>query len=366
MSKPIAPLPPGSRKSQDLGGYAEMSLDELDRIMQTDDDPVAKAKAEEEEKAKAEEDDDGIDPADEEEEQDEPDKSDKPDEDEPDEDEPEPDDEKEEKADEADKDSEEKVEEEPPLEKRIRLLERRLELESLERMKESEARKRAELLASKQAGRAGYLQQQLKKSPAKAQPKKAEDDADEDPWGGEADPQDNRQEQNQPSQETEAWAEDRAELVKMAINDEGNEFAKRHAHELEEMPEDFIGRLQELMKEEAAPYADEFRTGSMRTVRKLARSLMNSAYATARIEFADKVAENAKATASKRKAESVEKSKRRKAKAAISKGGAKATKKAPRQKSYEDMSLEELEAEMKKEFGENYRYGSDVSRHGGL
>jgi hypothetical protein len=47
------------------------------------------------------------------------------------------------------------------------MLERRLELEALERTKESEARKRAELLASKQAGRAGYLQRQLAQSPPK-------------------------------------------------------------------------------------------------------------------------------------------------------------------------------------------------------
>jgi hypothetical protein len=210
------------------------------------------------------------------------------------------------------------------------------------------------------------LQRQLAQSPPKAQPAKAEADGEEDPWSEdkEAKPQEDRQEQNLPAQQG-LVDEDRVELVRMAISDEGNSFAQAHAGELDEMPGEFLTRIQELMREEAAPYVEELSTSSMKVVRKLARSLMNSAYATARIEFADKVAENSTKEATTRKAESVEKSRRRKAKAAISKGGVK-SKAQPKPKSYEDMTLEELEEEMKKEYGENYRAGSDVSKHGGL
>jgi hypothetical protein len=337
-----------------------MSLEDLDRIMLTDEDPVAKAKAEAEEKAAEAEEDDTVDPNPD----DEPADEDPAEEDDADDDPAESDDDDTKEADEADEKKEQ--DEEAPLERRIRLLERRLELEALERTKETEARKRAELLASKQAGRAGYLQRQLQQSPPKAQPAKAEADGDEDPWDEkEEQSQDNRQEQNLPAQQEQLVDEDRIELARMAIHDEGNEFAKRHAQELEEMPEEFLNRMQELMQEEAAPYVEEFSTSSMKVVRKLARSLMNSAYATARIEFADKVAENATKEATTRKAASVEKSKRRKAKAAISKGGVK-KKAQPKTKSYEDMTLEELEAEMAKEHGDNYRAGSDMSKHGGL
>jgi hypothetical protein len=347
---------------QDLGGYDELSLDDLDRIMLTDEDPVAKAKEEEEEAKKKQEEDDLVDPNpdDEADEEDESDAADEAEEEE---------EEASESKEDQDKGKEEKQEvEESPLEKRIRLLERRLELEALERVKETEARKRAELLASKQAGRAGFLQQQLKKSPAKAQPdKKAEAGADEDdPWADKEAAQETRQEQDLPAQEMQPQMnEDRVELVRITIEDEGNRFAKDHAGDLEEMPEKFINRLQELMQEEAAPYVQELTTSSLKAVRKLARSLMNSAYATARIEFSDSVAENTKTEVEQRKAASVAKSKRRKAKAAISKGG-KAAKPQPKSKSYDDMTLEELEVEMKKEFGEDYRLGSDVARHGGL
>lgn len=359
MPDPMKPLPPGSRREQDLSGYEEMDLDALDRILKGEDDPVAKAKADAEEKAEAEEaaKADPVDPDPDEEEEDVAD-SDAADEaeEEEEEEQPEPDtDQAEDKAEES---------EGSPLEKRIRLLERRLELEGLERQKESEARKRAELLASRQAGRAGYLQQQLKQSSDKEQAK-SESDASEDPWANETDAQENRPEPSRQDPSLEDWGDDRAELVQMAIKDEGNEFAKMHARDLEDMPEKFMTRLQELIREEAAPYAEEFKTSSIKTVRKLTRSLMASAYASARIEFADTVAENAAREADTRQADSVSKSKRRKAKAAVSKGSGRA-KSAPKPKSYEDMSLEELEEEMKKEFGENYSVGSDVTRHGGL
>lgn len=352
MSDTPTPLPPGSRKAQDLSGYDELSAEELDRIMMTDEDPVAKAKEEEEERLAKEEaaEDDTVDP--------------NPDDEEDEDEDPAEEAEEEEKAPESKKgqaDETAEEDEESPLEKRIRLLERRLELEALERTKETEARRRAELLASKQAGRAGYLQQQLKKSPAKAQA--TEDDADEDADAEEKAPQ-NRQERNQPTPDP-VWQEDRVELVRMAITDEGNEFAKAHASEFEEMPDAFLNRVQELMKEEAVPYREELMTSSVKTVRKLARSLMNSAYATARIEFADNVADNATREATARKADSAGKSRRRKAKAAISKGSGRA-KSAPKPKSYDDMTMDELEAEMKKEFGADYRLGSDMSKHGGL
>lgn len=353
MPDNVKPLPPGSRKAQNLGGYEELSEEELQAAFEGEKDPVAEAKAEEEAKLAAENDDPADEDDDEQEDADAQDEDDGDDE--------------EEKADEAE---EKEEDEESPLESRIRLLERRLELEALERTKETAARERAELLASKQAGRAGYLQQQLKKkqSPPKAQSKKkTEDDGDEDPWAEENAAQDNRQEQFEPVQElTQEQKEDREELVKMAINDEGQEFAKLHAGNLEDMPEEFIKRLRDLMQEEAAPYAKDFQTGSIKMVRKLARTCMSSAYATCRIEFADQVAENVKAKATTRKAESVAKSKRRKAKAAISKGGAGATKKPKPAKDYEDMDDEELEAAFLSEFGEDYRMGSAKSKHGGL
>ena len=267
------------------------------------------------------------------------------------------DDDKDEDGDKDDADEpDEKADDENPLAKRLALLERRLELEGLERVRESEARKRAELLASKQAGRAGYLQQQLKEK-AKAQPAKSEDaDASDDPWKDD-DSQSPAVEEDAPQPQTlqgMADEEARLELAKMAINDEGTRFANEHAGALEGMPEKFILRLQELMAEEAAPYAEEFKSGSLKAVRKLARSCMTSALAGARIEFADTL----KQEATTRKADSVEKSRRRKKKAAISATGKRSAPPKPKSTSYEDMSIEELEAEMQKEFGDNYRLGA--------
>jgi hypothetical protein len=266
------------------------------------------------------------------------------------------DDDKDEDEDKDDDDKPEKDDDENPLAKRLALLEKRLELEGLERVRESEARKRAELLASKQAGRAGYLQQQLTKK-AKAAPAVSEDaDASDDPWKDD-DSQSPAVEEDAPQPQTlkgMADEEARLELAKMAINDEGTQFANEHAGSLEGMPEKFILRLQELMAEEAAPYAEEFKTGSLKAVRKLARSCMTSALAGARIEFASTL----KQEATTRKADSVEKSRRRKKKAAISATGKRSAPPKVKSTSYEDMSIEELEAEMQKEFGANYRLGA--------
>jgi hypothetical protein len=256
---------------------------------------------------------------------------------------------------EEEEEEEEKEEELSPLEKRLALLERRLELESLQREKEVEARKRAELLASKQAGRAGYLQQQLKQKP-KAADSEQKAEASDDPWSDD-DSQSSEVERQEPTSVPSAspqMDDARQELVSMAINDEGTKFANEHAAQLEDMPEQFIQRLQELMVEEAAPYQDQLKDAPIKTVRKLARSCMTSAFAAARIEFADQLAEQA----STRKAESVEKSRRRKKKSAISSSSRKTPKAAPKAKSYDDMDLDELEAEMRKEFGENYRLGA--------
>ena len=135
----------------------------------------------------------------------------------------------------------------------------------------------------------------------------------------------------------------------MAINDEGNKFAAERAEEFENLPEGFAARMGEIIAIESVPYREELLTGKIASVRKLSRTLYQSAYATARIEFADKLT----AEATTRKAESVTKSIRRKKKAAISKTGQGPKPKAAA-KSYEEMDDAELEAEFKKEFGDNY------------
>jgi hypothetical protein len=228
-------------------------------------------------------------------------------------------------------------------------MEKRLELESLKRERAEEATKRAELMASRNAGKAGFLKQQLEKKAGKKPVKPAtevEAGEEEDPWDATEQAQDDAE---QHSAEPTLWAEDRKELVEMAINEEGVKFAMERSAELESMPEGFGARLQELVSKEAVPYRDAFRTSSIKAVRKLSRSLMATAYATARIEFADKKT----AEAVTRKAESVAKSKRRKKKAAISKSGVpKKIKGKPT--SYEGMSDDELEAEFQGEFGQNY------------
>jgi hypothetical protein len=329
-------LPDGTRQAvPDLDKYKDLSDDELSDIMAgLKDDPTVEPEPDPEPA------DDGMDDPEPEE------KEEESTEEEPSEEEP---------ADESAKDDDEPADDPNPLEKRIQLLERRLELEALQRERETEARKRAEMLASKQAGRAGYLQQQLKDK-AKDAPAKSEDtDASDDPWADDdsQSPKETRQEQPAPVQGRQQDDDTRTELVAIAINDEGVKFANEHAAQLEEMPGKFVDRLQDLIREEAAPYAGEFQEASMKTVRKLARSIMNSAYAAARIEFAQEVEREA----TTREAESVEKSRRRIKKAAISATGRRSAPPKPTNKSYEDMDLDELEAEMKKEFGENYRIG---------
>lgn len=317
----------GGRQEQVRTGYEDLSEEEMEAIMDgTKPDPMAEEEPEvepevEEDPKKVEDDEE----AEEEVEED------------PEDPEPEED---------------EEVEEDTvSVEDRLAAMEKRLELESLKRERAEEATKRAELMASKNAGRAGFLKQQLEKKKAGKKAVKPESDNDEDgetedPWDATEQAQDDAEQREvAPS----LWAEDRKELVEMAINEEGVKFASERAAELEDMPEGFGARLQELVSAEAVPYRDAFRTSSIKAVRKLSRSLMATAYATARIEFADKKT----AEAVTRKAESVAKSKRRKKKAAISKSGApKKIKGKPA--NYDDMSDEELENEFKGEFGHNY------------
>lgn len=344
-------LPLGTRQSEPgIEQFEGLSDDEISDILAGH----KELPGEEEEQDEAPKDDDGTD--------------------EPDKDEDEGQDKDDEPADEEDSDEEEEPaadgDDEPeaaddsddkaelsPLEKRIAMLERRLELEGLERQRETEARKRAEMLASKQAGRAGFLQQKLKDK-AKATDTDGEPaaDASDDPWTDDESQSatEERREQPATSQGLQPMDDSRQELVAMAINDEGSRFAAEHAAQLEEMDAKYVERLEELIKEEAAPYAEEFRTAPVKTVRKLARSCMNSAFVAARIEMAA----DAEAQATTRQAESVAKSRRRKSKAAISTTGRRSAPPKPTKKSYEDMDLDELEAEMKKEFGENYRLGA--------
>jgi hypothetical protein len=246
----------------------------------------------------------------------------------------------------------------PDFEKRIALLEARLEREALERARETAARERAELMASKQAGRAGYLKQQLDKGSAPAKPQSAGEE--ESPWDAEARAQESKDEE--PTRTPAVGPEDlgtHREVVAMAINDEGNKFAAEKAEEMENLPEGFTERMGQIIAEESVPYREELLTGKIGTVRKLSRSLYQSAYATARIEFADKLT----AEATTRKAESVSKSVRRKKKAAISKTGQAPKAKKPA-KSYEEMSDKELEAEFRKEFGDNYNPSRNTLQYG--
>ena len=312
----------GTRQEMPKTGYEDLTEEEMEAILEgRKPDPTVEEDEEAEEETKEVEDD--------------PEKEEEAEED-PEDDEPEEDDEVEEDT--------------VSVEDRLAAMEKRLELESLKRERAEEATKRAELMASKNAGRAGFLKQQLEKKKAgkkAVKPESEDEDGDtEDPWDATEQAQDDAE---QPSAEPSLWAEDRKELVEMAINEEGVKFASERSAELEAMPEGFGARLQELVSAEAVPYRDAFRTSSIKAVRKLSRSLMATAYATARIEFADKKT----AEAVTRKAESVAKSKRRKKKAAISKSGApKKVKGKPA--SYDDMSDDELENEFKGEFGHNY------------
>ncbi len=335
-------LPGGSRIEQDLTAYEDLTDEELEKIMAGKmADPGAEPEEEEEEEAEADPEEE-ADAEDEDSEEEEDEAADEPDEDDA---EPEAKD---------DPDGEEKPN---PLEARLAQLERRLKIEALERQKETAARERAELLASKNAGRAGFLKQQLEKSgkaAAKPQGKPEDGDESEAQWDA---PQEEVQAQDDAEQSPARdprWDEDRQELIKIAVNDEGFKFAQERADELQELPDTFNSRLQELVAEATVPYREVFRTSSIKTVRKLARSLFSTAYATALIEHADEKT----AGATTRKAESVAKSKRRKKKAAISKSGRGAKPKA-KPSSYDDMSDEELEAEFKAEFGENYNARRD-------
>lgn len=340
MSEKGTQLPLGTRKAQpDLAKFDELSDDDLDQIMAgLKPDPTV----EKEEEPEPEPDTmDEPEPEPEEEEEEAKDE--------------EPEEEAEEEDDEPEQADEPAAEELSPLEKRLALLERRLQLEALERERESEARKRAEMLASKQAGRAGYLQQQLKEK-AKAKPTQSEAaGASDDLWDDDESQSPAVERQEQPATDPGLELDDtRRELITIAINDEGNKFAQDNAEELEDWSPELLDKLQERIREEAAPFASEFASSSMATVRKLARSCMNSALASLASERVR--AEIAEATT--RKAESVEKSRRRKKKAAISTTGRRSAPPAPKaQKSYDEMDLDELEAEMKKEFGENYRIG---------
>jgi hypothetical protein len=311
-SRPSA-LPPGSRPDQDLTRYDDMSEDELDALMKGGVDPTEPVEEEPEAEEVVED---------------------------PTEEEPEV---------EEGPAAEEAEEAEPvDYDKRIALLEARLERESLERVKETAARERAELMASKQAGRAGYLKQQLEKGAPAAKPQSA--GAEENPW--DAEEQAPASSSEEPTEQPVVYADDRGthrEVVAMAINDEGNKFAAERAEEFENLPEGFAARMGEIIAIESVPYREELLTGKIASVRKLSRTLYQSAYATARIEFADKLT----AEATTRKAESVTKSIRRKKKAAISKTGQGPKPKAAA-KSYEEMDDAELEAEFKKEFGDNY------------
>jgi hypothetical protein len=328
-------LPAGSRVEQDLSQYADLSDEELEAILKGQkEDPTV----EEDEDDDAEEAEEEDKPAEEEEENSD-----------------EEDDEEDAEAAKPDADGAEESDELSPIEKRMMLLERRLEKEGLERERETERRKRAEMLASKQAGRAGYYKQAAEKAGAA----KPEADGEEEPgWvDGEEKPaaKEGDEQPNLPPH----WEEDRAESVLQTINDEGGKFTAERADEFQkfddpEEAKEFYARFTELIEEEAGPYRQDFATSSLKSVRKLARSIMTSAFATAKIEYADKVGE--KATV--RKAESAAKNKRRKKKAAISKSGAPSKPKSGA-KSYTEMSDEELEAEFQAEFGENYNARRD-------
>jgi hypothetical protein len=333
-------LDDGSRPDQDLSTYQDLTDEELDAIL----------KGKKEDPTQVEEPDDEPDNEPEEE----PDA-----EDEPQDDEPEGEDEAEEE-DSEDGDPEPDEAEEDVFEKRLALLERRLEIESMKRQKAEEDAKRASLLASKQAGRAGYLQQQLKKTAPKPTEdgEDAEGDWDDTDESRPATGSEDRAPQNP------VWDEDRAEQVMMILRDEGMSFANQHISDIETMVagdndvsvESFDKRLQEIITEEVQRNREDFQSASLKTVRKLARSIMNSAYATARIEYAEEASE--KATV--RQAESTGKRIRRKKKAAISKSGKAPKRAAPVQKSYEEMSDEEIENEFKKEFGTNYRGSRNI------
>lgn len=329
-------LPAGSRVEQDLSRYEGLGDDELEQILKGQKpDPTV----EEDDVEEAEEADETAEEAEEDENSDEEDEAEDKEADKPDKD-----------------DGDDESAELTPLEKRMMLLERRLEKESLERERETERRKRAEMLASKQAGRAGYYKQQAEKGGV-AKPAK---DGSEDPeWveGDEEKPEakEGAEQPNLPPY----WEEDRTEQVLATINDEGNKFTSERAEEFQTFDDPneakaFYQRFTELIEAEAGPYRQDFATSSLKSVRKLARSIMTSAFATAKIEYADKVGE--KATV--QKAESTAKNKRRKKKAAISKSGAPSKPKGGA-KSYDEMTEEELEAEFQSEFGENYNARRD-------
>jgi hypothetical protein len=328
-------LPAGSRPEQNLSDYSKMSDDDLDNILKGNaEDPTQPQEAE----AEVEEEEVVVDEKEEKEEDEAADDA---------EEEAEADPKVEKEAD----DKEEPEAKEDPVEQRFQNLEKRLALEALKRERAEEKQHRAELLASRHAGRAGYLQQQLKKgSKPAAEGDDATAEGSDDAW---EQAEGKGAEQAQTKQNQPVFDDTRVELMSLAINDEGNQFTQAHAAEFERLPEGFETRLAELVREEAALYRDDFKAATIPMVRKLARSIMTSAYATAQIEYAEKVTEQATV----RKAESTAKSKRLKKKAAISKSGRGPAKPKPKPSSYEDMSDAELDAEFEREFGDNHRQG---------
>lgn len=235
---------------------------------------------------------------------------------------------------------------EPEIDPKYEEIMLRLEAAELQYQKTLVELERQRVLASREAGRAGFYQQKLAKT-------QQDDDAPAEALDDEREPEKPARRaparEDEPSEVRQDLDAMRSEIALRVFEDEATAFMTRRQDAMipKEPDPKGVKSVGERMQPILQKYEEEFRPQlygrDLKLARLTARNVFEAAYVDARLE----VIEEQRAAAKTRTAEQFTRQKEAKAKAAISASGGTPAEK-PKQKALEDQSVEELEQELQR------------------